>query len=72
MQACPLQGLALKEIFKKGFPCNIIGRRPQEIYIKLEEKIGRKCPGPKVGKKYSKVNDHKYTQFTQTEIISMR
>ena len=33
---------AFEEIFKKAFACNIIGRRHQEIYLKLEEKIGRK------------------------------
>ena len=42
--------LALEEIFKNGFPSNIIGRRHQEIYLKLEEKFGRKYPGPKVGR----------------------
>ena len=43
--------LALEEIFKKGFPCNIIERRPQEIYLNLEENVGRKYPGPKVERK---------------------
>ena len=42
--------LALEEIFKKGFACNIIGGRHQEIYLKLEEKFERKYPGPKVGR----------------------
>ena len=43
--------LALEEIFKKGFPWNIIGRRHQEIYPKLEEKVGVKYYGPKIGRK---------------------
>ena len=42
--------MALEEIFKKG-TYNIIGRRPQEIFPKLEEKVRRKHPGPKVGRK---------------------
>ena len=46
----------MDEIFKKGFPWNIFGRRHQEIYPKLEENGGRKYPVPKVGTKYSLVN----------------
>ena len=45
---------ALEEIVKKYLLCNIIGRRHQEIYPKLEEKVGRKYPVPKVGRKFEK------------------
>ena len=49
-QGCPLQGFDIGRNLQENFLCNIIGKRHQEIYLKLEDKFGRKYPGSKVGR----------------------
>ena len=51
-QGCPLQGFGIgRNLQERVSVKHYWKKESRNIYPKLEEKVGRKNPGPKVGKK---------------------